>query len=423
MKDVKLPSLRFGKDSDDRVKRKLILFVALLALVTSNVPFITSPAHADYNWSNIGNPGVGGPVDCLTSDGSIIYAGTDDTGMGGEIGIHKYDGTEWSTISDYYFANALMVIEGNVYVGTPAGVYAYNGTSWNFTDGPEITPSTNSLAYDSGVLYATTQGGEHWGFRDSLHALKSTWQEMAELPIQRGPRETHNLAVLSSEIYAGFEGEGVFRYDNAGSWTNTGCPSYENVILSHGSNLYAGGGRSVFKYDGSSWVDIGMPDPNRDDRVYCLTAVGSDIYAGTGYWSGSVYKYDGSSWIDTNLRDVHPGDQISSLTNDGTNLYAGTRDGDVYRCPSTPSSNTTTTTNGGSCPSEQIFGEHSKETELLRHIRDNVLRQTPEGQEIIRLYYKWSPVIVKAMEEDEEFKEEVKELIDEVLGLVGGKRE
>ena len=47
-----------------------------------------------------------------------------------------------------------------------------------------------------------------------------------------------------------------------------------------------------------------------------------------------------------------------------------------------------------------------------------MLSQTPEGRDIIRLYYQWSPVIVKAMEEDEEFKGDVKEMIDGVL--VGG---
>ena len=42
---------------------------------------------------------------------------------------------------------------------------------------------------------------------------------------------------------------------------------------------------------------------------------------------------------------------------------------------------------------------------------------------IIRLYYQWSPAIVKAMEEDEGFKEEVKELLDGVLELIGGEVE
>jgi len=40
------------------------------------------------------------------------------------------------------------------------------------------------------------------------------------------------------------------------------------------------------------------------------------------------------------------------------------------------------------------------------------------GQEIIRLYYKWSPAIVRAMEEDEKYKEDVKEILDGVIPLI-----
>ena len=54
----------------------------------------------------------------------------------------------------------------------------------------------------------------------------------------------------------------------------------------------------------------------------------------------------------------------------------------------------------------------------MRNYRDNVLSATPEGQEIIDLYYQWSPVIVRAMEADEDFKGEVKALIDGILPLI-----
>jgi hypothetical protein len=80
----------------------------------------------------------------------------------------------------------------------------------------------------------------------------------------------------------------------------------------------------------------------------------------------------------------------------------------------------TTTTVPGLCSAEQIYGEHSEETALLRYFRDNVLTQTPEGQEIIKLYYQWNPVAVKAMESDDEFREEVREMLDGVLELIGG---
>ena len=81
---------------------------------------------------------------------------------------------------------------------------------------------------------------------------------------------------------------------------------------------------------------------------------------------------------------------------------------------------TTTSTNepNGPCPTEEIYGEYSLQTELLRNFRDNVLTQTSEGQEIIRLYYELSPVIVEMMERDESFKQEVKQVVDEILEVI-----
>ena len=70
------------------------------------------------------------------------------------------------------------------------------------------------------------------------------------------------------------------------------------------------------------------------------------------------------------------------------------------------------------CPINKIYGEDSKETEFLRYLRDNSLSRIPEGRELIKMYYTWSPAIVEIIEEDTGFKEEVKEIIDEVLLLM-----
>jgi hypothetical protein len=70
------------------------------------------------------------------------------------------------------------------------------------------------------------------------------------------------------------------------------------------------------------------------------------------------------------------------------------------------------------CLVKKLYKENSEETQLLRQFRDNILSKSREGRELIRLYYQWSPVIVKAMENDEEFKEEVKDMIDGVLLLI-----
>ena len=70
------------------------------------------------------------------------------------------------------------------------------------------------------------------------------------------------------------------------------------------------------------------------------------------------------------------------------------------------------------CPVEAIYGNGAKQTERLRKFRDYVLSRTLEGQEIIRLYYQWSPAVVKVMKEDEAFKDDMKEMIDGVLRLI-----
>lgn len=70
------------------------------------------------------------------------------------------------------------------------------------------------------------------------------------------------------------------------------------------------------------------------------------------------------------------------------------------------------------CAVKELYGEYSLEVELLRDFRANVLRSTPIGQEITKLYYEWSPALVKVMVDDEELKEEVKGVIDEILPLI-----
>jgi hypothetical protein len=83
----------------------------------------------------------------------------------------------------------------------------------------------------------------------------------------------------------------------------------------------------------------------------------------------------------------------------------------------TTTTQATTSQDGGSCPSEEIYGEGSLEVTLLRAVRDRVLSQTPEGREIIKLYYQWSPVVTMALRNDKAFKKDMKELLDGILSL------
>ena len=73
---------------------------------------------------------------------------------------------------------------------------------------------------------------------------------------------------------------------------------------------------------------------------------------------------------------------------------------------------------GDDCALRFVYGKNSEEVVLFRKFRNEVLRKSPVGQEIIKLYYLWSPIIVKTMEADEEFKQEVKDIVDGVLGVM-----
>lgn len=70
------------------------------------------------------------------------------------------------------------------------------------------------------------------------------------------------------------------------------------------------------------------------------------------------------------------------------------------------------------CPLTLIYGDNSPQANVLRNFRDTVLRRTPEGRELIRLYYRWGPFVSRVMEADEEFREEAKQLADALLMII-----
>ena len=79
---------------------------------------------------------------------------------------------------------------------------------------------------------------------------------------------------------------------------------------------------------------------------------------------------------------------------------------------------TTTTAATQPCPTEAIYGADSEEVEILRFFRDDTLSTSPEGNEMIRLYYQWRPALTRAIQNDEAFRKRVKEITDRVLLMI-----
>lgn len=61
----------------------------------------------------------------------------------------------------------------------------------------------------------------------------------------------------------------------------------------------------------------------------------------------------------------------------------------------------------GKCSLDILYGPDHPKLAILWEFRDEVLSQTPEGKEIIDIYYRWGPVLVEAMQQDENFKRQV----------------
>ena len=203
--------------------------------------------------------------------------------------------------------------------------------------------------------------------------------------------------------------------------------------------------------------------------VLAVGPEGTYALVGNTSWEGSLTRnvtmINLSTWA------------VSSLTTNsdipvGIDIFGEAQTTTVPSTTSTISpASTTTTITQCPCLIEEIYSEHAEEVELLRNFRDQVLSKTPSGRELISVYYQVSPALVrliendlvlreklitlyyqisptlipmlgedesfrqgfltlyylcggatavKAMEEDEEFKEQVKEMIDGVLELIGG---
>lgn len=187
----------------------------------------------------------------------------------------------------------------------------------------------------------------------------------------------------------------------------------------------------------STNTEPGLPEQNWFDRT--ITLVRLDRTHAQVFYLAKVYNTTGAYWEETQATITNDGSRVLWASNWGQNvgeervfLIQLDMPGDwitpgttttVLPATTTAESSTTitsgsTTTTATVCPAGELYGEHSEEAELLRHVRDEVLSQTPEGQEIIRLYYVWSPAIVKVMEKDDEFVKQLKELIDGILPMI-----
>lgn len=70
------------------------------------------------------------------------------------------------------------------------------------------------------------------------------------------------------------------------------------------------------------------------------------------------------------------------------------------------------------CAAAYALGTNDPRLELLRTFRDETLSRTPLGNQLIEVYYTMSPLLVREMQNDNRFKEQVEALLDEITRII-----
>lgn len=304
---------------------------------------------------------------------------------------------------------------GNIYLHDPTTahgcpyVFTLDSTS---TDGLQIfTDYIYSHARDmnsSGQLATTYAKSAH-------RATGTAWESLGTL--------RDGNACCSSAFGINNRGQ-VVGYSHTDEYNETTTQYLRHAFFWDGTTMHdlgTLGGKESMAYDvNDDGIVVGVANNSTSGKWHAFrwdAANGmqdlEDLVVDMSQWTTfiSAYAINNAGHIAGSGRtandDIHaflltPAPDVTTTTVPGTST-------------TTTMSGSTTTTPGETCPVEQIYGTASCEAVFLRCVRDTILNGTPEGQELTRLYYQLSPVIVRAMEENEDFAGEVKSLIEGAL--------
>jgi hypothetical protein len=429
------------------IMKRLLEIAAVISIILINIQtrnsygaeWITMNSETTENLSDI----------CGNSETDVFAVGENG------IIIH-YDGLKWSVINSGITnsLNGVWCISTNdvIAVGEGGVILHYDGNVWS--------PITHPYSVSSGL--------EKSG---AISNLGDCYDDITNLSKVWGISETDFFSVGLADRYcdgAAYYYQGTILHYDRGIWSiDTYSLALSDIWGDSKTNVFTVGEYGlVLNFDGNSWNEIrigagyfdllhGVWGSSSDD----VFIVGQDLTT----FKGIIFHFDGIIWSEMNsdtlwgLYDIWGssendifavGEHGAVLHFDGYNWSSfnsgtiknlsgiwGVPSRDVFvvgdygtilryeydiKTTTTTSPLTSTTTSASSqpCAAALIYGEHSEEVQLLRYFRDNVLSNTVEGREVIRLYYLWSPVIMKAVEEDEAFKHYVREIIDDVLAMI-----
>lgn len=296
-------------------------------------------------WSALGGGMSGGQygdarVLALAVSGTNLYAGGIFTVAGGVDANHvaKWDGNSWSPMGAGLdgFVFALTMFNGDLYAGGNFGIAKWNGSEWSTNLSGGVHGTVYALAAAGSSLYVggdfASVGGNEPTNTPAFNIAKwdgTTWSTLAD----GSGGVVATIAVSGSDVYAGGAFQ-IMKWDGA-NWTPVpgAMDGPVSALAPAGTNLYAGGSfinvngvdaSYVAKWNGSTWSNLGS---GMNNFVRALAGSGTNLYlggdfttAGNGLAANHIVHWDGAAWSVLGQGVDRP---VRSLTVSGTNVYAG----------------------------------------------------------------------------------------------------
>ena len=337
--------------------------------------------------------------DALTYTYAAAAAYCDNLSLGGSDDWRVPSRKEYSTILNLgrlspaldtnYFPFFIRTNQTDIYYWTSSDYHDDPGLSW-------------IMQVSFGIIGT--------GSKDSLYKIRCVRGTPDPSPAYADNGNGTVTDTVSGLMWEGKTNDGGSRdKDNTSTWKDA---------LAYCENLVLG-----------SFSDWRLPNPKELERLVDLST--SNPAIDTASFPNTA---NGFYWTSSTCVGCHKFKAFAHNFSDGE-LYFGVkyRNGDYpenyTRCvrtaddsPTTTTAvSTTTSTPDNPCAAEEIYGASSAQAAILRSFRDGMLSKTAEGRALIDLYYRWSPVLAQALREDDQFKKEIKVLIDDFVDIAGSR--
>ncbi|MGZ4057872.1 MAG: PKD-like domain-containing protein [Bacteroidia bacterium] len=339
-------------------KYSIIVAVEKIAIIFIGL-FTLCSLQANAQWTQTSGPYASSTVNCLATDGTNLFAGTQNSG----IYLSTDFGSNWTLAStgfSIYPFHSLLLNGSNLFAAGDNGLYLStdNASSWSFIESGGFYSSsaivengTTLISASNGGVHRSTNNGATWTTVSStlLNATlevsgsnfiaatstgvyKSTDDGLTWVLVNAAQTTIQALKANGSNLFAGTTSGGVFlSTDNGTTWTakNTGLTNLSiTSFLINGTDLFAGCGAGVFKTSnsGTSWtaVNAGITTTT----VNAMALMGANIFIGTVNTGVYLSSNFGVSWGLSNNGLITS--DVRALGFNGSNLFAGSNGTGAY---------------------------------------------------------------------------------------------